>query len=393
MIASILLPYFIAAIECRTDPTLTGRPLIVAAPPANVFAVSGEAARLGVEAGMSLRQARLRCPQAHLIPARPDDYQQTLGEILELVGDFTARFEPEQHPNHVHIYADFELMTGPVQLALAKEIGQAIHNQSRLNPALGLASGKFPAGLAAGSIGLSRTLLVTPGQERSFLAPFPIGRLPVDKELQRRFALLGLKTMGQLAALPGKAVLTQFGGQGRWLHRLARGLDDRPLQPYTPTPPAQATHHFDGAINDRSIVMAAGRSLLQSLSSRLQANGQAARRLQVRLHLENGPAWTRQITLRQPSGDPARLARVLEVSLEQAQVQGGITAVEITLAGLAPAPGRQLPLFGEPPPVAQARWLPELVTRHGPDRFFQVELTAPDAPLPERRFRLRDVGE
>lgn len=394
MITSILIPYFAAAIAARRDPALAGQPFVITASAAGrVLAVSPEAARLGITVGMSLRQAHLRCPQAQLVPARPEQDEPSRAEILELLLAFAARIEPASHQHHLLIYADFELQTGPApaQLALANEVSRAIQQQTHLRPALGLASGKFPAYLAATAIGLNRALWITPGQERSFLAPFPIQRLPLDQELTRRLHLVGLKTVGQFAALPGGAVLTQFGPQGRQLHQLARGLDDRPLQPWSPEAPAQLTQSFDSLVIDCPNLVVHGRQLLATLADRLKTRGQVARTLQLVLHLDNDAVWSDQIPLRQPTADPARLIPLLEALLERVQIECGVVALTLHLTGLTPVQAEQLRLFDEPAPFNRSAWWPALAGRFGPDRFFQPELLDPTASLPEARFRLREL--
>ncbi len=393
MIACLLLPDFAAAVERRAEPSLTRTPLILSAA-GQVFAASSEAVQAGVRPGLPTSQARSLCPQARFIPAKPDQYQQTLAEILTILRTFAPKLEPEPGPQDVLIYVDFELQTGPVQLALAAEVNRTIRQQIQLPPTLGLAAGKFPAHMAASAIGLNRALYLMPGQERSFLAPLPIHRLPLDQELACRFHLLGLRTIGQLAALPSGAVLAQFGSYGRWLHRLAQGQDDRPIQPTPPKAVEQVTFHFDSPMTDRTRLIALSQSLIQTLSSRLQAKRQIGHRLQLNLHLENGTGWIDQITLRQPTAEPDRLLRMLELVLERAQVNSGVVAVQVSLSDLTPALGEQLPLLEEPIAIMQARWLPEMLTRHGADRFFQSEVIDQTAPLPERRFELRGfVGE
>ena len=104
MISSILFPYFVTAVERRSDPSLAGQPLVISAADLTtdkVLTVSFEAARSGVKPGMSLRQARVRCPQARLIPARPDRYQETLAEILDLLCPFTAKLETAEDQKHL----------------------------------------------------------------------------------------------------------------------------------------------------------------------------------------------------------------------------------------------------------------------------------------------------
>jgi nucleotidyltransferase/DNA polymerase involved in DNA repair len=97
MIACVFIPYFAAAVERQTDLSLAAVPLVISEPRSTserVFAVSAEAARSGVNPGMTLKQAQSLCPQARFIPANPTHYQHTLKEISELLATFTAKIEP-----------------------------------------------------------------------------------------------------------------------------------------------------------------------------------------------------------------------------------------------------------------------------------------------------------
>src|SRR3989442_1531376 len=68
-------------------------------------------------------------------------------------------------------------------------------------------------------------------QVEVFLAAQPVGMLPVSEEMRRRLRLLGIETLGALAALPRSALAAQFGPQGALAWELARGEDDSPVRP------------------------------------------------------------------------------------------------------------------------------------------------------------------
>ena len=123
---------------------------------------------------------------------------------------------------------------------------------------MGVAANKFSAYIAARAINPGRVIVVIPGTEADFLAPFTINYLPLDEELARRFKLFGLKTMGQFVALPAATVLRQFGFQGRWLQQLAGGKDDRPLVPGAVPEIQQIYYEFDGRRKKRLLVKIIG---------------------------------------------------------------------------------------------------------------------------------------
>jgi DNA polymerase IV len=179
-------------------------------------------------------QARTLCPHARLIPTQPDQYQHVYHELLAVLVNFTPLIEPEQLGEVATLYLDLGQLTTHAPVELVKELGSTVRERTGLALGLGLANGKFPAQVAATSVTPNRASIVRPGREAIFLAPRPITLLPLEAEFTYRFHLLGLRTLGQLAALPTGAVIVQFGAYGRWLHQLAKGHDNRPVQRHYP---------------------------------------------------------------------------------------------------------------------------------------------------------------
>ena len=85
-------------------------------------------------------------------------------------------------------------------------------------------------------------VIVRPGEEGTFLAAQPLAALPIDPDTHRRLRQLGLRTLGQLAALPEDAVAAQFGDPGRRLWRLAAG---RTVEPVTGRPAPEPVIRFE----------------------------------------------------------------------------------------------------------------------------------------------------
>jgi nucleotidyltransferase/DNA polymerase involved in DNA repair len=396
VIGCVLVPYFAVAVERRDDPSLAGVPLIIvglARDSSRVFAVSDEAAQVGVEPEMTLRQAQILCPQAHLIPADQPRYQRAFDEFLEVLAYFTPDVEPDgQGPGAIG-YLDLGRLKGAEVIEMAKRIGQTVRGEVSLAPALGVADGKFPAYVAAASTQPNRVLIVAPGQEVAFLAPFPVDLLPLDGEVLRRLRLLGIRTLGQLAALPSSAVITQLGTHGQTLHRLAQGRDDRPILPHHPEEVERASRQFEDFITSRTTLEAIAKAMAIDLADRLQARGLVARQLRLVLHLEDEAIHQEQLVMRHPSSAPGRLASILGELVAEIQLQQGVSEIEIVLANLIPARGQQLDLF-----IHQTRQrqrlddvLKDLLARYGAGCFYQASLFDRAAPLLERRFQMQEM--
>src|SRR3989442_8704746 len=88
---------------------------------------------------------------------------------------------------------------------------------------VGWGKGKFVAWVAATRAKPGGAFIVPPGEEGVFLASQPVAVLPLDSDAHRRLRLLGLRTLGRLAALPEEAIVSQFGRAGRRWWRLAAG--------------------------------------------------------------------------------------------------------------------------------------------------------------------------
>lgn len=394
MIACVLLPYFAAAVERRANTALLDKPLVILEKSQQVWAVSQEAAQAGVRPGMSLRQSRALCPQARPLPANPDRYQAAANELLDLLADVSERVEPEQNSQQATIlYVGLEPLLPQDQIEVVQQIGHRLRHTIRLEGALGLTRGKFPAYLAARSIGKNRYLMITPGQEADFLAPFAIEYLPLEAELARRLRLLGLDTLGQFARLPVGAVLAQFGQEGGQLHKLARGEDERPVSPYPPPPTEVITRHLEGPVADRLVLEALCQLIAAQLAIRLAAQGRLARVISLTLELEDGGRWQAHHILRQPAGSAGRLGLNLSLLLQQARITCGVEAVTVGLADLIPVQARQVDLFANPTQLDTEQrldeLLPTLIARYG-TRFHEVMLTNLWERLPEKRFELRE---
>ena len=396
MIVCLCIPDFAVTLESEAN---LNQPLILTQPNGKserVFAASVGATNSGIQPGMALPQAQALCPQAQLRPAHLAKYQQIINDITTLLATVTSKVEAEAGYQAATLYADLTALNRSEQFEFAGDINRNLQQQHQLISAIGLAEGKFPAYVAAGSIGLNRILCLTPGQEGSFLAPLEATCLPLEPEQARRLDLFGLRTVGQFAALPAAAVQTQFGPSGRWLHQLARGYDDRPVQAHQSPRVEKLTREFDGPVADRAILIQLAQPMIQELTDRVAVHRQAVLTLDLTLHLANN-LWQDQLALRQPTADPARLARQVTILIERAQVSSGVTALTLQLSDLVTLQPEQVSLFDQTHSTQQRQrfreLLPRLVSRYGPDCFFEPVLTSPQALLPERRFQFRRVGD
>jgi DNA polymerase-4 len=391
LFACVQIPHLPIAVARRDDSALADVPLILylPGPRATIYDAAPE---IGIAAGMPLRQALLRTPQAVCRPAIPEHDQAALTSLVMLLQTFSPRVASVAMGPDVLIDLDLGRSTLPQAMALADRIGATIRAQLCLPPALGLARTRVVACVAAETAGAGLAIVVPPSCEAAFLAPLPISMLPIDDKVAQRLNLLGLRTIGAVAALPLDAMQAQFGAYGQTLHRLVNGHDDAPIGANASAPRITLTRRFDGAVTNRTVLEITIRRLAQHVTARLASGGWAAQDVRLTLRLEIGEPWTEHRTLAQPTSDGALLGQALVALLGRTDCTAGVEALTVEAANLRPTVAAQLELFASR--QGQEKRLEDtlgrLAGRHRAS-FVRAALADPAAYLLEQRVRFEPM--
>jgi nucleotidyltransferase/DNA polymerase involved in DNA repair len=238
--------------------------------------------------------------------------------------------------------------------------------------------------------------------ERDALPDLSLGLLPADASTRQRFALFGLTTMGQLAALPRSAVGAQFGAAGERLQALARGDDPRPLVPRRRPERVRAGTTFEIPIDGVGAVGLTLRRLAAELCGRLQARRLAPGRAVLVLRFEDVPDLRVAQPFPQPALEPDWIARLLLSRVEAAarqrmepDAEPRVTSLVLVFDRLADPAARQLPAFeARAGRWEELRWSLERIRhRFGDGRLWRAVAERPTAALAEHRSRLVELGE
>jgi len=224
---------FYASVEQRDDPTLRGKPVVVAWRGARsvVCAASYEARKFGVRSAMPAVRAERLCPQAIFVPPDFVRYKAASRHVREIFARHTDLIEPLSLDE---AYLDVTATkTGlPSATATADAIRAAIREETQLTASAGVAPNKFLAKIASDWNKPDGLFVIRPHQVLDFLAPLPVNRLPgVGKVMETKLDALGITTVGHLRGFSMLELEQRFGRWGRRLHELALGIDDHPVQP------------------------------------------------------------------------------------------------------------------------------------------------------------------
>ncbi|WP_250030454.1 DNA polymerase Y family protein [Paractinoplanes maris] len=246
-----------------------------------VIACSEVARREGVRRGLRRREAQSRCPQVTAVEHDPGRDARAFEPVVAAVEEVAVGVEVIR-PGALAFAARGPSRYFGGEEAAAERIVEQVAQACEVESQVGIAEGVFAAGLAARG-----GRVIEPGGTPAFLRSQPIEAIerPELTDLLRR---LGLQTLGEFAALPAGDVLTRFGFDGALVHRLAAGLDHRPLAVRRPPPDLEVSETYDEPLERVDMAAFAGRALAERLHDKLAAHGLACTRLGIEAVTANG---------------------------------------------------------------------------------------------------------
>jgi len=330
---------FFASVEQLTRPTLRGRPVLVGGLGGRgvVAGASYEARRFGARSAMPMHQARrLVGAPAVVLPPRGVVYSVASRRVFETV---RARVPVLEQLSYDEAFAEpAELAGAPA--AVVEEFCQALRRrvgeETGLVASVGAGSGKQIAKIASGLAKPDGIRVVSRAEERPLLDGLPVRRLwgigPVAEEKLHR---LGIETIGSFAALSEAEVVDVLGGTvGPALHRLAHGIDDRPVAENAPAKQISAESTFAQDLTTLEQLRAAITPIGEHAHRRLERDGRGARTVTVKVKKADMSILTRSATLPYATTDAATLIGTARRLLLDPVEVGPIRLVGVGFSGL-----------------------------------------------------------
>jgi protein ImuB len=384
VIVCVLVPRFALRVAAGLDGALPSEPAALGPEPGGPPAVgecNAAAATFGVAAGMRVGEALARCPRLQLVTADPGAVADAAEALLGRLEELGAAVEPLA-PGRALFCADglVRLHGGVARLLAAVA--------ARLGPGgrTGAGPGRFIAQAAALRARPGGAHQVEGGAAASFLAPMPVARLPLDPATADTLHALGIRTAGELAALPLPAVADRFGRPGIGAWRLARGEDEAYVAPRTPPEPLCEAIEFPEPVGDEFTLRGALAVMIERLAGDPRRTGRPPRTLAMSARLAAGGSWRRPVTLREPTADPRRLRDALAPRL--VELPGAVERLSLEITELAASADRQLSLYRPPAELLRERAAEaakQVRAGLGEGHLWRVVEVAPWSRVPEGR--------
>jgi protein ImuB len=381
-IICVLAPAFRLGVARLSDPSVPAAGEVLVADKlerGRVIECSAVASALGARPGMTLVQAQAVARNARVLlddPRRDIEVWQAMLEALDAASPLI------DDAGLGCAYLEMLGIEGGAAGWLAAVRGALAGFDLPLR--LGLAANPFVARAAA----LVRDgTSIDDGGAAVFLAPLPLETLAIDRDSIERLSILGIHTLGELAALPHGPFVRRFGTEGAVWHDRARGIDPRPLRPRARAMRIDRTLYGEGTATSEDQVLFALRTLVGRVVDDLGLAGKRCGALVLGLECEDGDVHEIATRVAQPTAQPATLFELLRARLEGVVLRSPVAGLRLAAQQLENG-GVQITLFaaGDPDPDALGIAIARLDAALGEDHAFRARIV--DGPRVEARFAL-----
>jgi len=247
------------------------------------------------------------CPQGVFLPVRMTRYQEVSRQVFAVFQRYTSRVEIVSVDEAFLDVSGSRTLFGSPE-SIARQIKQAVQSELGLTVSAGVAPNKFLSKIASDLDKPDGLTVVPPDGIESFLHPLPVGKLwGVGEATQKGLSSMAIRTIGDLSRMPLTSLERRFGKNGRHLHMLSRGIDEREVETGRE---CKSIGHEDTYAQDLVRIEDLHRELLSlatRVARRLRAHGLEGRTITVKVKYSNFDQVTRSFTLENPTDDGSQL--------------------------------------------------------------------------------------
>lgn len=264
---------FFASVEMRENPELRGKPIAVGgkAERRGVIATcSYEAREFGVRSAMASSRAMTLCPELIIVPPRFDLYRQVSAQFHQIFRDYTTIIEPLSLDEAYLDVTNSSRCSGSATL-IAGDILQRVREELQLTVSAGVAPNKFLAKVASDWNKPDGVFTIPPAKVAEFVLNLPVSKINgVGKVTAARLKKIGVVTCADLQAVPLAELIGRFGKYGKRLSEVARGIDNRSVQPSRIRKSISVEHTFAEDIAELPAMLDALDDIVRELDRRFE---------------------------------------------------------------------------------------------------------------------------
>ncbi len=313
---------FYAAVHIRDDPSLAGRPVIVAWDPKDrgvVVAASYEARRYGVHSALPSVLAHRLCPQG--VYLKPDfaRYRRESRAIFEIFRGFSPLIETLSLDEAYLDVSDRVTEWGSAT-RIARAVRARVREERRLAVSVGVAPNKLVAKIASDFHKPDGLTVVPPRRVQEFLDPLPVRSIPgVGPATEKVLLEMGLTTIAELRRSNPGALLERFGANGERLILYAHGRDERPVETSRERKSLSSERSFAPDLADPKAIRERLRGLAREVAQGLATRNLSACTVTIKVRYPDFTTVTRSLTSASPVVSAAAIGELAERLLDRTE--------------------------------------------------------------------------
>jgi DNA polymerase-4 len=336
-IVHIDMDAFYASVEQRDNPELRGKPVAVGSSTARgvVAAASYEARAFGVRSALPSVTAKRRCPDLIFVSPRFEVYRAVSAQIREIFAEHTDLIEPLSLDE-----AYLDVTENKLGIAVATEIATIIRARIKevtgLNASAGISYCKFLAKMASDLNKPNGQAVITPRSGPAFVEALAVKKFHgVGPATAARMEKLGIFTGADLKAQSLAFLQEHFGKSGAWYYKIARGVDERSVQPDRPRKSVGAEDTFATDIFELGPAIAELAPLAAKVWRHCETRGFSGKTITLKVKYADFQQITRSRTLHRPVHGQEEILKIAVELLEATfPAAKSIRLLGITLSSL-----------------------------------------------------------
>lgn len=288
---------FFASVEQLDHPEYKGHPVIVGGLSSRgvVATASYEARKFGVHSAMPISRAKKLCPQGIFVYPNMARYKEISHVIHKVMEEFTPLIEPlSLDEAFLDVTGITHKFTGPK--ALGRAIKARVFEETGLIISAGLAPNKFLAKLASDLDKPDGLVVIPYGKECESLANLPIKRIwGVGPSTERRLKHGGFLLIKDIQALSDeKPLIPYVGNQARRIWELARGIDERPVEPDRQIQSVGNEETYESDVEDPAVIDLELHYFANRVAKRLRKYGLMGHTVSIKVRYNDFKTISRQ---------------------------------------------------------------------------------------------------
>jgi DNA polymerase-4 len=328
---------FFSSVEQKRHPELVGKPVVIGGggDPTKrgvVSTASYEARKFGIHSAMPLRMAYKLCPNAIFLPVDYEEYSRVSRKFKAVLGEFTETIED------VGIDEAFLDISSVDKTSeeIAKEIKKRIKEETDLNCSVGIAPNKLLAKIASDLDKPDGLTILTEEDIEKRIWPLPARKLQgVGPKTEAYLKELGIKTIGELAALPLEKLIEEFGqSYGSYLYEASRGIDESELITYWEPKSISKETTFQKDIDNWQLIAKNLAELTQDVVAGMKEEGYRGRTVTVKMRFTDFKTYTRAKTLDKLTDSEGEIRRAAFDCLSRFELKKKVRLIGVRISNL-----------------------------------------------------------